>query len=110
MTTRTRRTRLLATIAAVAAAVLTPACYTLLQHPRLASLDYARPSSKHCLTCHTEQQLRTLVAGSRHAQTQQAWRSYYDEPWWFGGYLRSDSTTTNDGKQRGATVNQKDGK
>ena len=108
MTTRTRRTTILLAAAALAAAVLLPACYTLMQHPRLASLDYARPSDKRCLNCHAEADLRRLVIARQHTASRDPWRTYYDEPWWFNNYLRSDSTTTDDVKSKETTGNAKE--
>lgn len=99
---------MLAATAALAAVALLPACYTLLQHPRLAGLDYSRPSSKRCLSCHNEQELRRFIVGPQEAKVRSAWSAYYDDPWWFGGYLRSDSTTSENGKPLGTTSNQKE--
>jgi len=98
----------LLTVAALASVAVLPACYTLLQHPRLARLNYARPSDKHCLNCHSEADLRRLVIATQNSNARDPWRTYYDEPWWFGDYLRSDSTTTNDKASKETTGNGKD--
>jgi len=95
-------------LVALSAAALLPACYTLLQHPRLASLNYARPGDKNCLNCHAEAELRQLVIAHQKPDSRDPWRTYYDEPWWFDNYLRSDSTTTDDEAPEGTTGNQED--
>jgi hypothetical protein len=109
MTTKSRRTSLVPIAVALSAALLLSACYTLMQHPRLAQLDYARPSDKRCLNCHAEADLRRLVIAHQHSSSRDPWRSYYDEPWWFNDYLRSDSTTSDDEASEGTTGNGKAG-
>ena len=110
MTTSSRRTPPLLAVAALVAAALLPACYTLMQHPRLASLSYARPDDKHCLNCHAEPELRQLVIGQQRSGSRDPWSTYYDEPWWFASYLRSDSATTDNKESEATTGNGKDGR
>jgi hypothetical protein len=73
--------------------VLTPACYTLFDHPRLARLDYERPRDKRCTNCHPREQIWALLQPERRVRSPEPWRDYYDYPWWFEGRVRpADST------------------
>jgi hypothetical protein len=73
--------------------VLTPACYTLFDHPRLAQLDYERPSDNRCTKCHVPEQLWALLHPERRATRTESWRDYYDYPWWFDGRVGPSDTT-----------------
>lgn len=72
---------------AVIGVALIPACYTLMEHPRLASLDYARPDDKRCTNCHSSEETWAFTHGSTealHRSYSEAWIKYYDTPWWYG--------------------------
>jgi hypothetical protein len=74
-----------------------PACYTLLQHPRLANMDYSRPESDRCLDCHTASELwrfhhspsTPVYAGTARS----SWGYYYDLPWWYDAYWDYDEVS-----------------
>jgi hypothetical protein len=81
------RYRFVLVIATAIGAAGCTACYTLTQHPRLASLDYARPKGTPCTKCHTNEE--TWAFGhppmrATYASYSRAWTAYYDTPWWYG--------------------------
>jgi len=95
MTTSSRPKNVALVLAVIAIGGLVPACYTLFQHPRLASLNYARPADKQCLNCHSADQLAQSLRPANSKSHTEAWSDYYDEPWWFHSFMRGDSTQTN---------------
>lgn len=68
------------------------ACYTLVQHPRIASLNYQRPQGKSCTGCHTEKAVRGFLEPERLAPQPPPWDSLTD-PWW----IASDDSTDGGG-------------
>lgn len=72
---------------AVAATALFSACYTLMQHPRLAQLNYARPNSDRCETCHSNEAIWAFHHAPRTPTADglpgAKWRTFYDIPWWY---------------------------
>jgi hypothetical protein len=82
------RYRFVLAAAIVVALTGLPACYTIMKHPQLASLDYARPDDRNCTNCHSEQE----IWGFNHTPTKptyqsysRAWIKYYDTAWWYEG-------------------------
>jgi hypothetical protein len=83
MTSRYRLTLIAVAICCVLAA---PACYTLLEHPRLASLDYQRPDDKRCANCHTSEEIWAFNNPPRKptfVDFGAAWFEYYDVARWY---------------------------
>ena len=95
MTTSSRVKNVALAIAVVSVGGLLPACYTLFQHPRIASLNYTRPTDKKCLNCHSAEQLEQALRPANSTRHAGAWADFYDAPWWFPSRLRGDSTSTN---------------
>ena len=82
----TIRYRLLLTAVIVSSAAAIPACYTIMEHPRLAKLDYARPEEKRCSNCHSNEEIWAFNNPSKkptHQSYSTAWIKYYDTPWWY---------------------------
>jgi hypothetical protein len=67
----------------VAAATAFPlaACYTLVQHPRVASLNFRRPQGKSCTGCHTNQEIRGFLKPQGLADEGSPWDTLAN-PWW----------------------------
>jgi hypothetical protein len=89
------RSKLLAAVALLSCTVALPACYTILQHPRLAQLDYQRPAAADCRTCHTRDDLWRYVHPSGLPAQPGAWHDSYNTPWWnehHWGRTPADST------------------
>jgi len=63
------------------------ACYTLVQHRRVASLGFQKPAGNSCTGCHTPQELRGYVKPSHLAPDPPPWDAL-GAPWW----LPADST------------------
>lgn len=83
MTSRYRL--LLLTIPAAILAVV-PACYTLIEHPRLASMDYNRPDDKQCVNCHTSEDIWEFNHPPNkptYAGYDDAWFEYHDACRWY---------------------------
>ena len=99
MTTVSRRNIILLAAAALLLALLS-SCYTLFQHPRLASMGYARPGDR-CLDCHSQTQLWEFLHTRGSGDSDDAWDQYYDEPWWYHRFLRGDSTSANGSAENG---------
>jgi hypothetical protein len=57
------------------------ACYTLLQHPRVESLNYRRPEGKSCTGCHTAQTLAAFLEPERIQAPTPPWDAL-TRPWW----------------------------
>lgn len=70
--------------------LLTPACYTLLKHPRVKRVVYEEVTEKRCNTCHVEDEIwlfhhpRNLVYTDVPGYS--AWTDYYEVPWWYNDY------------------------
>jgi hypothetical protein len=66
--------------------VTAPACYTLLKHPRLASMDYQRPEGDPCANCHSNEEIWSFnhpeIKPSYSGYTG-SWTKYYDYAWWY---------------------------
>ena len=63
-----------------------PACYTLLKHPRLASLDYQRPDDSLCLSCHSNAEIWNFNHPNNiqtYMGKSSSWTEYYDVAWWY---------------------------
>jgi hypothetical protein len=76
------RSYLLITVAV--AAIVTPSCYTLLQHPRVAQIDYERPDGKQCFDCHTDEEIKDF-----HHQPK---APEMGNPWWYERYWYYDAS------------------
>jgi hypothetical protein len=70
-----------------AGATLLSACYTLVQHPRVESLNYRRPAGGRCLGCHDAETVDRLVRQHRLAPDTGPW-SVLSDPW----FVAPDST------------------
>jgi hypothetical protein len=82
----TSKFRLFSIAALVAIMCSLPACYTLLKHPRLASMDYQRPESTQCSGCHNNTEVWKFNHSNNiraYAGRDGAWSEYYEIPWWY---------------------------
>jgi hypothetical protein len=82
----TIRCRFILTAVIVSSAAAIPACYTIMDHPRLASLDYARPDDNRCSNCHSNEEIWAFNNPSKkptHESYSWAWIKYYDTAWWY---------------------------
>ena len=80
------RYRFLLAAAIVVALTGLPACYTIMKHPQLASLDYARPDDKNCTKCHSDEEIWAFNHTSTkpsYRSYSDAWIKYYDTAWWY---------------------------
>jgi len=77
------RVKIFVAVALLSATALLPACYTVLQHPRLAQLRYQRPESHTCRSCHSGDDLWRYTHPAALPRATGVWRDYYDVPWWF---------------------------
>lgn len=60
-------------------------CYTLLQHPGVARMNYRRPdSSQPCLSCHSREEIDAAIRDARRDREPGAWASL-SHPWWLAG-------------------------
>ena len=82
ISTKSPTLRLSLAAIALSALFVLPACYTLFKHPRLASLNYARPDEAPCTTCHTGADLSRYVRQNNAMQPSGAWAEYYADPRW----------------------------
>lgn len=57
------------------------ACYTLVQHPRVASLDFRRPEGKSCTGCHGAQEVRAFLEPEHLAPEPSPWDSLTHPRW-----------------------------
>ena len=71
----------------VAAAVPMAACYTLVQHPRVAALNYRRPQGKSCTDCHSTRAIGDYLRPEKLTPEAPPWESL-TQPWW----ISPDST------------------
>ena len=81
--------------------LLTPACYTLLRHPKIKrAAVYEAVSDQRCSGCHSEQEVwsyhnpqnRQSALDERYT----SWGYYYYVPWWYNTnwyFNRIDPTT-----------------
>ena len=76
--------RLYLLIAVLVVVIVTPACYTLLQHPRVAQIDYERPSGKRCFDCHTDEEIENFHRQPHAPDT--------GSPWWYERYWYYDAS------------------
>ena len=63
-----------------------PACFTALKHPRLASLNYARPEKGPCSNCHSNEQIWSFNHSAlkpTYDSYSRPWLLYYDTAWWY---------------------------
>jgi hypothetical protein len=68
-------------LVALASAGPLAACYTLAQHPRVASLDFRRPQGKSCTGCHRAEEIRGFLRPEKLAPDPPPWDSL-THPWW----------------------------
>ena len=74
----------------LAAALASPACYTLIKHPRVTTVDYDEVQDSRCASCHSDDE----VWGYHHSAAQRiydpvygdGWELYYSVPWWYESY------------------------
>lgn len=86
ISTMTSRYRLLLVAVSISCSAALPACYTLLQHPRLSSLNYQRPEDTECVNCHTSEEIWTFNHAPRKPSYEgyaEGWIEYYDVPRWY---------------------------
>ena len=93
---KTRRTVSIAA-AAVWAALLIPACYTLVSHPRVKHDAYEEVSDRRCSQCHSDTEVWSYHHPPKHFyvydERYPAWGQYYNVPWWYNGYWYYDRDT-----------------
>ena len=80
------RYRFLLAAAIVVALTGLPACYTIMKHPRLASMEYGRPEDSQCTNCHSDEETWAFNHPSPKPTYQSysnAWIKYYDTAWWY---------------------------
>ena len=80
------RDRCLLIVASTLIIAALPACFTTLKHPRLASLDYARPDDCRCSNCHSNEQIWSFNHSAMkptYESYSQSWLLYYDIAWWY---------------------------
>ncbi len=63
------------------------ACYTLVQHPRVASLNFRRPQGKSCTGCHRAEEISGFLRPEHLAPPPTPWDTL-TRPWW----IEPDST------------------
>jgi len=77
---------------ALVACIALTSCYTLVEHPRVASLDFRRPSTRAgCTPCHTREAVWSFLYPQRTALDSAPWSSL-QYPWWFDSWVAPDST------------------
>jgi hypothetical protein len=81
--TLSTRYRFILAAAVLCATVSLPACYTIFVHPRLAELNYQRPTERRCEVCHSSQELWDYTHPATIRPMQDPWGEYYEMPWWF---------------------------
>jgi|GEM_PF-4704984 len=92
--TTTAPIRAVSIVAVVLTLLVTPACYTLFYHPRIARLRYARPERARCDACHTSRQVARWTYGADSSDRRGPWDDYYDRPGRFNRIVPLDSTHT----------------
>ena len=80
--------RILMVIAVLATATVTPACYTLLRHPRVLRVaQYEDVEDQRCKNCHAEEEVWGYHHSPHHYYVYDArypaWGVFYDIPWWY---------------------------
>ena len=65
----------------------TPACYTLLKHPRVKRGQvYVKVESNQCESCHHDDALKPYhILANRATDREKGWKEYYSIPWWYSG-------------------------
>ncbi len=84
MTTIRHKSAARVTILVLMTASLAPlvACYTLVQHPRVATLGFRRPDpGKSCSSCHTSEEIRGYLRPEKFQNEPEPWNSLYHPRW-----------------------------
>jgi hypothetical protein len=58
----------------------------MMSHPRLASMNYARPDDRRCTSCHSEEETWAFNHPSvkpTYESYSPAWVAYYETAWWY---------------------------
>lgn len=65
----------------------TPACYTLLKHPRVKrGRVYVEVESDQCASCHHDNEPESYhILANRATAQAKGWKEYYSIPWWYSG-------------------------
>jgi len=71
-------------------ALASPACYTLIKHPRVETATYEEVQDNRCTSCHSDDE----IWGYHHSSAQRVyspgqdsnWEYYYSLPWWYDSY------------------------
>ena len=83
----------------VVALFLTPACYTLLRHPRVKRVVYEEVTDRRCNSCHRQEEVWAFhhPPNQRFLRVleQPVWNRYYNIPWWYNEdwYYDQDPTS-----------------
>ena len=74
----------------------TPACYTLLKHPRVKrGRVYVEVASDQCTSCHYRDELKSYHMPTNRATEQwKGWKEYYSIPWWYSGESQFEPETS----------------
>jgi hypothetical protein len=72
------------------ATLASPACYTLIKHPRVETATYEEVQDNRCTSCHSDDE----IWGYHHPPAQRvyslgqdgSWEYYYAVPWWYDSY------------------------
>ena len=71
----------------VAFVVASPACYTLLKHPKVKRDVYEEVADNRCTNCHYEDELWAFHHPPNHPSAYPVgWDEYYLVPWWYDAY------------------------
>jgi hypothetical protein len=76
------------------------------KHPRLASLDYARPDDQSCSNCHSSEEIWAFNHASdkpTHESYSRAWIRYYDTAWWYDKKWKYHPTIEKESSQKEKT-------
>ena len=68
----------------IATTLATPACYTLLKHPRVDVTAYEETPGNRCASCHTEDELFAILYPPNHPGVPEG--EPYVPPWWWEDY------------------------
>ncbi len=73
----------------MATVLVSPACYTLLKHPRIDTTAYGEADDSRCASCHNEEEVWSYHHPPNHryysgAGSYYDWGFYYAVPWWYG--------------------------
>jgi len=63
----------------------TPACYTLLKHPKVKrGRVYVEVETNQCTSCHYDDELKSYhIAANRATDQAKGWKEYYSTPRWY---------------------------